>query len=666
MERAVKFAFYRVFTSHMVLQRERPIILSGTSDPGKSVHVEFAGVSREAAADRAGEWRAEFPAMSAGGPYTITLSGAEGVPAVTLEDVLIGEVWMCSGQSNMEMPVFSEAPFWFTANAAEEVRNADHPQLRLFNAMPARQLAPDGPLMDESGAATWNVCTPASVADFSACGYFFGRRLQQDLNVPVGLIAAAWGGTNIEAWISRKKFEERHWEPFRDRPEDQAKAWEDLTRGALYRNLLNWLEKFDRCCGQPEAAELLPEFDDSAWNEAPGPVIQLGRTGRFLCRMSFELPAEALGRDLQLELGVINDADRTYFNGEEIGATGAETPSYWSVNRKYVVPVRCLRPGRNCVAVVADNHYSCGQIPARQLLFSDSNVRFPVEPQCRWRAIHELEQTFPLRPEVPNLSSRGVDTPNYPSTLFNAMLSPWFRYAVRGVIWYQGCNNSGEYTYYPLHKMLIDDMREHWNEPDMPFLLVQLAAFHAHQPAERLEDAVVDELDFPEISPYALTREIQAEMPHVFRNVGMITAFDRGDHSDIHPRDKQTLGNRLARKAEAMVYHLPVMADGPEFAGCRQELHKMRVFFRNTGSGLTTTDGGSPIGFVLGDRSGNLYRAEAEIDGDTVLVSCESVPEPERVRYAFTGYCRVNLINKEGFPALPFRSDKVDYEKMFV
>ena len=665
MERAVKFAFYRVFSSHMVLQRERPVVLSGTAEPGRTVRVDFAGLTREAAADQDREWRGEFPAMAAGGPYSITLSGAEGVPAVTLEDVLIGEVWMCSGQSNMEMPVFSEAPFWFTANAAEEVRNADHPQLRLFNAIPTRQLAPEGPLKDENGSG-WVACTPETVGDFSACGYFFGRRLQQDLNVPVGLISASWGGTGIEAWISREKFEEKHWQPFRDDPGDEAQAWEELTRGALYRKLLDWLEMFDRHCGQPDAAELTPEFDDSNWKEAPKTVIQLGRTGRFLCRMSFELPPEMVGQDLLMELGVVNDVDRTYFNGEEIGATGAETPSYWSVNRKYVVPAHCLRPGRNCVAVVADNHYSCGQIPTRQLIFSNAESRQVLQPESRWRTIFELEETFPLRPDVPALSSRGVETPNYPSTLFNAMLYPWFRYAVRGVIWYQGCHNNGEYIYYPLHKMLIEDMREHWNDPEMPFLLVQLAAFYAHQPADRLADSFVDNLEMPEYPPYALTREIQAEMPYVFRNVGMITAFDRGDHSDVHPRDKQTLGARLARKAEAMVYQLPVVADGPEFAGCRRELHKMRVFFRNTGSGLTTTDGRPPIGFVLGDRNGNLCRAEAEIDGDTVLVSCDSVPEPERVRYAFTNYCRVNLINKEGFPALPFRSDKVDYEKMFV
>ena len=666
MEFAGKFALYRVFTSHMVLQRERPIVISGTAEAGKAVEVAFAGRSRNAAAGPDGEWSAEFPAMEAGGPYVLSVSGAAGTTPVVLEDILIGEVWMCTGQSNMEMPVFSEAPFYRTLNAEEELRHADHPQIRLYNSMLTRRLAPEGPLADEAGFG-WQVCNAETVADFSACGYFFGRQLQKDLDVPIGLIATAWGGTDIAAWISREKFEAMHWQPLYDSPEELERFWNAFKASDSFKALLNWLERFD-ACGKAAPECLAPEFDDSDWEPHPEENVVLHRPGRYVCRLIFELPTEAAGRELELKLGIINDVDTTFFNGEAVGSTGVETPAYWVAERKYTIPGRCVRAGRNCIAIVADDHCGIGVAYIPELEFTVPGLTFKVRPERRIDTVFTLPADFPARPDVPVICdiTRLPYKPNYPSTLFNGMLNPWFRYAVRGTIWYQGCHNNGEFTYYPLHKMLIDDLREHWHNPEMPFLLVQLAAFQEHSPENRREDAGAEAVPFPEFSPYALTREIQAEMPRVRKQVGMIVAFDRGDHSDIHPRDKQTLGFRLARKAEHMVYGRETVCDGPEFAGCRPEGRRLRVFFRNIGSGLTTSDGKAPTGFVLGDRSGILAPAEAVIDGDTVLLSCNRILEPQRVRYAFTGYCRVNLMNKEGFPAVPFRSDKLDYSGMFA
>ena len=666
MKLSEKFALYRVFTSHMVLQRERPVVISGTAEPGKAVEVAFAGRSWNAVAGPDGEWSAEFPAMEAGGPHMLTVSGAAGSAPVVLEDILIGEVWMCTGQSNMEMPVFSENPFFRTLNAEEELRHADHPQIRLYNSMLTRRLAPEGPLADEAGFG-WQVCNAETVADFSACGYFFGRQLQKDLDVPIGLIATAWGGTDIAAWISREKFEAMHWQPFYDSPDEQERIWNSFRASDKFKALLNWLECFDDACGKAAPECLAPEFDDSGWKPCPGTTAVLLRPGRYVCRLIFELPAELAGRELELKLGIINDVDATFFNGEAVGSTGVETPAYWSAERKYTVPGRCVRAGRNCIAVVADDHYGAGLFNVQELEFTAPGLAFKVRPECRIDTVFTLPADFPVRPDVPSVEGyRCPNGQNYPSTLFNAMLNPWFRYAVRGTIWYQGCHNNGEFTYYPLHKMLIDDLREHWHDPEMPFLLVQLAAFQEHSPENRREDAEAEAVPFAEFSPYALTREIQAEMPRARKRVGMIVSFDRGDHSDIHPRDKQTLGFRLARKAEHMVYGRETVCDGPEFAGFRQEGKLLRVFFRNIGSGLTTSDGKAPAGFVLGDRSGFLAPAEAEIDGDTVVLSSNKIPEPQRVRYAFTGYCRVNLMNKDGFPAVPFRSDKLDYRGMFA
>ncbi|MBR5025242.1 MAG: hypothetical protein IKX48_09255, partial [Victivallales bacterium] len=256
-------------------------------------------------------------------------------------------------------------------------------------------------------------------------------------------------------------------------------------------------------------------------------------------------------------------------------------------------------------------------------------------------------------------------SPNYPSTLFNALLNPWFRYAVRGVIWYQGCTNAGQFTYYPLHKLFIEDLRDNWHDADMPFLLVQLAAFHQHTPDHPVKAEDIDALPFPEFSAYALTREIQAELPNDMENVGMITAFDCGDPSDIHPRDKQTLGLRLALKAEDMLHWISRNCDGPVFRNMSINGREVVIQFDNVGKGLKTTDGKPPKAFAIGGENGALYKANARIEFDRVILSSPMVSLPQRVRYAFTGFCTVNLVNSDGFPAIPFRTDKPDYFMMF-
>ncbi len=663
MKYANHFTLFQVFGSHMVLQREEPIVISGTAAPGSSVKVAFAGQELVAAADGTGEWQAKFPAMPAGGPWILTVSGAPEAEKIVLEDILIGEVWLCSGQSNMEMPIASVNPFYQTLNAQEEVKNADHPQIRLYNMSANRRLAPDAPLDDVAGL--WQPCTPETAEAFSACGYFFGRSLQAELNVPVGLIANAWGGTDIAAWISRRMFEKKHWHLFADTEESQQKKWQALLDSDSYKPLWQWIAKFN-AVKEFDPALLAPEFDDSGWQLCDRQVTELPEPGRYICRFSFELPESAAGKDLLLNCGIINDADRTYFNGKLIGVTGVETPESWNTIRKYPVPGSLVKAGKNLLVIAADDYYVTGSVSTGELKFTADGMEFSVMPQCRIAPLFTLPPDFPARPDFPPVVNRGPGSPNYPSTLFNAAMYPWRRCRIRGVIWYQGCHNDGELTYYPLHKMLIDDLRELWNNPAMPFLLVQLASYYKHAPENPVSDEAADAVPFPEYPPYAVTREIQAEMPKVRNHVGMIAAFDRGDHSDIHPRDKQTLGFRLAQKAMTMVYGKDALADGPEFAGFRQEKDRIRVFFRNTGDGLRTSDGEAPRGFVLGDRTGKLCRATAVIEEDSVVLHSPEIAEPQRVRYAFTGYCRVNLINSAALPALPFRSDKNDYENMFA
>lgn len=656
------FSLYRNYSSHMVVQRDRPVVFAGRGRPGKVFRLTFAGHTRRGVVGPDGRWQAEFPPLPAGGPWSLT--AACGDQTLELEDVMSGEVWFCSGQSNMEMPVDSADPHWRALNGADELADADYPDIRLFDVN-ATRIPADAPREDEANPDGWRRCSAATARNFSALAFFFARRLHQDLEVPVGVVNCCWGGTIIEAWIAQDTFL-KHGFNFTDAAANAAKAaaqWAAYWQSPVSAELRGWLRDFDALGGlDPQWLEV--EFDDSGWDSAPEPRVDLPSPRRTLFRLAFDLDETWAGREATLEFACANDTDRTWLNGQEIGATGVETPQYWMRPRRYPVPAGRLRPGRNLLAILVDDHYGVGSLTAGDLCLRAGEERLPLTATVRFRDVFVAPDTFPVRPPV--LEIRFADaSPNRPAVLFNGMVAPWLRYPVRGVLWYQGCSNSGQLEYYRLHKMLIDDWRAKWRQPEMPFILVQLAGFHAHQPERTMSAEEIAALPLSEYPPYAVTREIQAEMPALRPNVAMVTAIDRGDATDIHPRDKQTLGMRLALKAEAMLGLREQIADGPEFAGWRREGDAARVFFRNVGSGLATSDGEAPKGFILGGNDGALHWAEAQLEGDTVLVRAPIVPEPQRVRYAFAGICAVNLQNREGFPALPFRSDKPDYAAMF-
>lgn len=659
MKAANEFGFYKVFGSHMVLQRQRPIVFSGTAEAGKSVTLTFAGGSVTAAADSGGVWHAEFPALEAGGPYAAELRGDDAVPAVTLNDILIGDVWMCSGQSNMEMPLWSAVPFWRSADGEAAAAGSNDPRLRLFNSILERRMSSDEPLVDENGPG-WECCTPMTAECFSACGFYFGRKLMQDLNIPIGLISTAWGGTDIEAWISREKYEREGCEEFLQ-TRDRAAHTKVADKKDFDVQFENWLQSYKahREEGKAEhAAWLQPDFDDSDWESGPG-IFRIPVPGEKIFRCTFDLPEEFAGEELTLSLGVLNDVDETYLNGVMIGKTDVDVPVYWAVNRTYRIPAGVAKAGRNVLAVINDNHYGSGGFaPGHPSAISVAAYPERQVGLTQWRGrtvfVADLEK-IGIRP-----TWEGIN-PNLPCSLFNGMMHPWFKYPVRGVIWYQGCNNNGKKDYYVHHRYLIEDWRKQWNTPDLPFFLVQLAGFAEHCPENRGEEDRWLHQEPEENPPYALTREIQAEMPKLYPNVGMAVTMDIGDQYDIHPGDKKTLGYRLACEAERVVYSMPIVSQGPEFDRFVVENGKVRVFFRHTEGGLCTCDGKAPGAFALAGKDGKLRWAGAEIDGNTVLVSSPDVAEPVRVRYAYAGYrgdC--NLMNGAGFPAVPFRSDKGD------
>ena len=670
------FTVHKVYGDHMVLQCDRPIRISGTAAPGESVKVTIGDNSAYATAGDDGEWTAELPAMKAGmQPYSVVVTGKEGTPGVSFEDVLIGEVWLASGQSNMEMPVYSGRQFWNSANGKAEVAAADHPGIRLYNTNQRRSVSP-GVEQKEIAGPGWVVCSPETVGPFSALGYYFARQLHKDLNVPVGVSNSSWGGTPIQSWISEAGYRSAN------RPGELAKIESSRKPSKEQEAKIAALKKkakiafdawekrfyaFDPAATAAAQAWKNPGFDDSGWQSEEVPSSPAADfDGIFWYRRTVTIPAEWAGKELTLSLGAIDDCDETFFNGEKVGATGTSTPNYWSVPRVYKIPGKLVKAGANTIAVRVADMYSNGGMAGPEPLFylqlgNDKNDRIRLNGAWKYKVEFKIDtQKLGTRPTPPNDLSLTQNHPYFPATLYNSMIAPWTVYPIRGVIWYQGESNAGAYEeYMKLHPLLIQDWRNKWNNPEMPFLFIQLAAFERHSPAKP------GPADFwknrqPSDSSWPKLREVQTATLAI-PNTGMAVAIDVGNPFDIHPADKQTLGYRLGKEAERICYGSKAISAGPLYERMTVEGNKVRLFFKNTGSGLVARDG-APTSFAIAGKDGNFVWADAKIDGDTVLVWSDKVKEPVEVRYAWAGYPgNANLYNKEGFPASPFRTAKPDY-----
>ena len=674
-EMAEKFTVHKVYGDHMVLQRGVPIRIGGTAAPGKSVKVTIGENSTYAEADEHGKWVTDLPAMEAGGPYTVLVEGDKTSQPVRFDDVLIGEVWLCSGQSNMEMPVWSGRQFWNSLNGDREAARANNSKIRLFNTNLRRSVSP-GIEQEEIAGPGWTPATPEAVKPFSALGYYFGRRLQQDLDVPIGLINSSWGGTPIESWISadgyrsagRTRELERISAVGMSKEEIEKKLQELWKKNAL--EFSKWEKRFyDYGAKQTAEAALwkAPAFDDSSWSDCSIPATFPADTdGVIWFRRTVDIPAAWAGKDLQLFLGAIDDCDETYFNGVKVGAIGTETPEYWSKERKYTIPGKLVRVGRNVIAVRASDMFGDGG------LLGPSNtvyLRLASTPEGKislangWKSKMEFKADLAkigARPEPPMLSTTAGRASHFPATLYNSMIAPWTIYPIRGVIWYQGESNAGRYEdYMILHPLLIQDWRKKWNNPEMPFLFVQLAAFERHSPKNP------GPADFwvnrqPADNNWSKLREVQTATLAI-PNTGMAVAIDIGDPFDIHPSDKQTLAYRMAREAERIAYGSKTVSAGPLYKSMEIKDGKVYLSFDNVGSGLVA-NGGELASFAIAGKDGKFVWAKAKIDGDEVVVWSDAVKEPVAVRYAWSSYPgNANLYNKEGFPASPFRTDQPDY-----
>jgi sialate O-acetylesterase len=627
-----------VIGDNMVLQQGRKARVWGWAEPGERVTVSFRGEKATAAADARGRWEVFVGPHEAGGPFELTVAGRN---TLTFRNVLVGEVWVCSGQSNMEWPLVN------AQDGAKESAAAVYPLIHLFTV--TKKTSAD-PLDNVEGR--WVVTTPKEAAQFSAVGYFFGRELFQRLKVPVGLIHTSWGGTPAEAWTSRavlaadptlKPILERYDRQLTDLPRLQREyeaAQAEWARKYMTEDAGNK--------GEPEGFAK-PEYDAASWKRMRLPQFWesagLDVDGVIWFRREVEVPAAWAGKDLTLKLGAIDDFDTTYFDGERVGSTGADTPNAWTARREYRVPGSLVRAGRNTVAVRVYDRMGGGGFGGGEMSLAPAGAAKAEVLPLDGEWLYKEEATQPSRridwgsqPQAP-----GPANPYSPTVLYNAMLAPLFPYAIRGAIWYQGEANAGRaYQYRTLFPSMIRDWRAAWGEGDFPFYFVQLANWKA-RPADSID------------SEWAELREAQTLTLRA-PNTGMAVTIDIGNPDDIHPRNKLDVGLRLARWALADTYGMKIEKSGPLYDSYRVEGDRVRVSFTHAG-GLKTRDGAAPAGFYVAGADRKFVPAEARVEKGSVVVWGKGVPAPVAVRYAWADNPAANLYNSDDLPASPFRTD---------
>lgn len=614
----------------MVLQRDARIPVFGQAPAGKRVSVSLGDKRASATSDKNGKWQVELPAMTAGGPFELAVAADD--TSVVLQDVLIGDVWVCSGQSNMEFALNNKSRG--VDNASVEAAQANYPELRL---MKVPRLVSFEPMDDLTTASRWAPCTPKSASDFSAVGYYFGSSLQKHLGIPIGLIQSSWGGTEAESWTSEKGLlglptnigtrirEQRSVGNDRAALKDllhrQQQAWDARALAADKGVAGGW--------GRPDA-------DITGWKTLSVPPRAGESTeplrGMLWLRRDFTVVHPSSGGVLAFD--AIGDRDTAWLNGKKIGSQTTV-----SVARRFKFPVGALHDGTNTLAIQVQAWSGKSGALARvkdvSIKLGDSSV--PLTGEWKSKLAASLYM-LPVRPDDPM-------GPHRPGGLYNGMIAPIVKLPIKGAAWYQGEQNAPEAwdyrTYFPA---MIKDWRKAWKQ-DFPFVFVQLPNYDTS--SRGMPDTAWPEL-----------REAQA-MTLAVPATGMAVAIDQGDPNDIHPRVKKEVGRRLALAARHAAYGDKGVCSGPMYhqGSLKREGPAMRVGFDSVGAGLVARGAGELRGFTIAGKDKVFRPAKARIDGQAVVVESDAVADPVAVRYAFTCNPDCNLFNRDGLPASPFRTD---------
>ena len=621
-----------VFGDHMVLQRESTAPFWGKAAPGETISLSASWTETQVSttADGNGDWHTELPTPAAGGPYEVTVQGSD---SLRFADVLIGEVWICSGQSNMEFPMAA------TDRAADDLAAAEHARIRIFDV--GHRVAQQ-PVFEVEGH--WAACTPQSIANFSAVAYFFGQDLEAALDVPIGLIGTNWGGTPAESWTSREGIA-----PLHDFDAVLARIDESAREGSQEKSLADrqaeWWRGLEGADPGYRGAWMRPGWNTEDWSEAPVPGYfrdaGLGDfDGCLWYRRVFDLPADWSDPELVLELGPIDDMDIVWLNGEPVGST--KRFGLWQSPREYHFPSRLAHVGRNELVVCVVDTGGAGSLGVAGGAPTPMRLRRAGVPEGAGVALEgnwHLKQGAPMS-AIGAYPSGTWFNQNSATSLYNGMLAPLIPYSIRGAIWYQGESNRDRHAQYRvLFPAMIQDWRAHWGRGDFPFYFVQIAPFQYGGDSGQA----------------ALLREAQT-MTLSLANTGMAVTMDVGNPLDIHPRDKHTVGHRLALWALSQTYGQEQPHSGPLYERMQREGQGLRLHFRHV-AGHLVARGGPLTHFTLAGADRVFHQAEARIDGETVFVQSAEVPEPVALRYAWGAADEPNLANAAGLPAPSFRTD---------
>lgn len=594
----------KLISDGMVLQRDVELDIWGWADPGLWVTVRFNGAYYETQTADDGRWMVTLPPQPAGGPYLMEVN------EISIRDVLVGDVWLCSGQSNQETPIQRLTEMF------PEINVSNNHMIRHYK-VPTQDVKED--VQEEiAGDAKWISGVASDIMNWTALAYFYALEAYESTGVPQGMLVSSLGGSEIESWISQ--------EYLKDFPRLI------LDKEALAAHEAASVDKGEGVWNQAD-------FDDSDWDtmQMPGTWKENGLDvrGTVWMRKDFEIPEGMEGRHARLSMGTLVHNDRVYVNGVFVGTTGYEYPP-----RRYHIPAGVLRKGKNTVAVRLDAPAGNGEfIKDKPYKIIGDAAEIDLTGAWKYKVGMDISEVMKYSERLKNRATAG-------SGLYNGMIYPIRNYKVRAAIWYQGESNSGRPDEYgTLVNALIANWRELWNMPDMPFLLMQLPNYMQKYP-------------YPTDSGWARIREAQLQSFKNVPNTALAVTYDIGEWNDIHPLDKKTMARRLFLGARKIVYGEKVTFSGPVYKDMKIVGDKIVITFTETGRGLAVRNGGELKHFAIAGEDHNFVWADAVIKGNTVVVSSKEVINPVAVRYAWADNPDdANLMNKEGLLASPFRTD---------
>ena len=645
-----------IFSDNMVLQQNSNVSFWGWGNPNTEIEIKTSwGSIVKGLIKSDSSWNLKFDTPSAGGPFLISIASEEEL--ISLQNIMLGEVWLCSGQSNMEMPMMGWLPNDLIDNSDYEIENSNYPDIRLFTVEKTVSVNVQNDLKGD-----WKECSPQTVPNFSATAYFFGKKLYQELKIPIGLIHSSWGGTPAEAWTDVKYLADvPGYQDFANKLEEmipkqkEFQAWLANHKTIHIDDVNSTTEFVEMELSDLDCSTI--EFDDTKWENMMLPIVwEASDVGNFdgiiWFRKEIDITENMLNNDLVLELGPIDDMDLTFFNGVKIG--GYEAGGFWNTPRKYVIPKELVIKKHNVIAVrVIDTQGGggiFGDIDDLKVYSKETPNEF-ISLAGNWKYlpiaeylnnnfyVYEIEKNeFAQRPGFAiNVNSQS------PTMLYNGMIAPIAGYNIRGAIWYQGESNVGRAEQYKkLFPAMITSWRNAWGQVDFPFYFVQIAPYN-YSDSNNSESAKLREAQLSALS---------------LKNTGMVVTLDIGNPRNIHPSNKLDVGQRLALWALTKDYgKTDLVYSGPIYKSMKIINNKIEIEFDQIGSGLVLKNNKSEGQFLISGTDGNFKPANVELVDNKLVLESESITSPTSVRYAFTNAAEAVLFNVEGLPASSFRTD---------